>query len=113
MIIAIPAEAKAREYHVLLPRLFSAMPTSVNKQSTPVIVIVNNELCVRETSITEPSPQSKAVPVNAMTQKGHFGKSASKSPVMIPKLLRVPGDGESHELHVVFILWQPFFNTRN
>jgi hypothetical protein len=55
-------------------------------QSIDVMMMVSVELCVTDDSMMVPSPQSKAVPVKAMIQKGHFGRMTNIKPVRSPSL---------------------------
>ena len=74
-----PGTESPRAYQVLAPLRLNRMASRVVKPSMAVMVMVSGELCVRETDVIAPSPQSMAVEVNAMMQKGHLGSSASKN----------------------------------
>ena len=54
--------------------------------SIDVMIMVSVELCVTDDSMMVPSPQSKAVPVKAIIQKGHLGSMTSSKPVSNPNL---------------------------
>jgi hypothetical protein len=104
MIMVMPAKAIAIAYFVLPPRLFRMIPAKVVMQSKAVITMVMVELCVIWDSMMVPSPQSKAVPVKAMIQKGHLGSITSINPVSNPNLPFISGLAISLQLwHVVSI----------
>ena len=74
-----PGTDSPRAYKVLAPFRLNKMESRVVKPRMAVMVMVSGELCVRETVVIAPSPQSMAVEVNAIMQKVHLGNSASKN----------------------------------
>ena len=74
---------------VVLPLKLSRTEARVASISMVVMDMVRVELCVMDVSCTTPSPQSKAVEVNAMMQNGHLGSNANRSQETAPVFLDV------------------------
>jgi len=59
----MPTKAKEKAYQVFPPFLLKKIAHKVIKPNNEVMMMVNGELCVLESSIREPSPHNMAVDV--------------------------------------------------